>query len=403
MGYFFATMNHENLPVFRPLAAPVTLAPASSDAPAPARRLIGATSDEAAIWTWLEEFNDSSSTFRAYRKEAERFYNWLRIARQKALNEVVREDFSAYEAFMTDPQPHHLWCAPRSHRRIGGDGPTKWRPFEGALSPRSRAHALTVLGSLFVFLVDAGYLGANPLSLRRRKKRDIDTTDDSAPKHIPLPILQKMLTVLTQRCNEAAALPPTDRHARERMLFVSRILANTGLRREELGAARMSDIFMERNPRTGQDCWYMRVVGKGKKARTIAFNDAARHACQRYRLACGADTHYRGNARHVLIPLRYNPKSQTKPMTGQSVYVIVKDALEIAASTLTASSDADAELLRAATPHWFRHTFATIALNAGHPLKLVQAQLGHESIETTAIYQHAELFAMFETFDTISL
>jgi integrase/recombinase XerD len=90
-------------------------------------------------------------------------------------------------------------------------------------------------------------------------------------------------------------------------------------------------------------------------------------------------------------------------MTGQSVYVIVKDALEIAASTLTASNDADAELLRAATPHWFRHTFATIALNAGHPLKLVQAQLGHESIETTAIYQHAELFAMFETFDTISL
>jgi len=394
-------MTHDNLPVFRPLTVPVELAPSYTNAPAAARRLIGAQSDEAAIWTWLAEYNDSPSTFRAYRKEAERFYNWLRIARQKTISDVVREDFSAYEAFMADPQPHELWCGPRSHRR-GGDGPMRWKPFEGALNPRSRAQALTVLGSLFSFLVDARYLGANPLSLRRRKKRDISTTDDSAPKHIPLPILQKMLEALDQRCKETA-LPSMQLHALERMLFVSRILANTGLRREELGAARMSDIFMERNPRTGQDCWYLRVVGKGKKARTIAFNDAARHACQRYRLACGADTHYRGNTGHVLIPLRYTPTSKTKPMTGQSVYAIVKDALEIAASALSASNDGDAEVLRAATPHWFRHTFATVALNAGHPLKLVQAQLGHESIETTAIYQHAELFEMFETFDTLSL
>lgn len=37
-----------------------------------------------------------------------------------------------------------------------------WKPFEGKLSPRSQAHALTVLRNLYRFLNNQNYLAGNP-------------------------------------------------------------------------------------------------------------------------------------------------------------------------------------------------------------------------------------------------
>jgi site-specific recombinase XerD len=40
------------------------------------------------------------------------------------------------------------------------------------------------------------------------------------------------------------------------------------------------------------------------------------------------------------------------------------------------------------TPHVLRHTFAKQVLDAGEDLATVQRLLGHERLETTAIYTH---------------
>jgi integrase/recombinase XerD len=41
------------------------------------------------------------------------------------------------------------------------------------------------------------------------------------------------------------------------------------------------------------------------------------------------------------------------------------------------------------SPHWLRHAHATHALERGAPIHLVQATLGHKSVETTGRYLHA--------------
>jgi site-specific recombinase XerD len=48
-----------------------------------------------------------------------------------------------------------------------------------------------------------------------------------------------------------------------------------------------------------------------------------------------------------------------------------------------------AGIVKRVTPHTLRHAFATHAMQAGNDIKTVQELLGHESLETTAIYLHA--------------
>ena len=61
-----------------------------------------------------------------------------------------------------------------------------------------------------------------------------------------------------------------------------------------------------------------------------------------------------------------------------------------------------AGITKRVTPHTLRHGFATHAMQAGNDIKTVQELLGHQDLNTTAIYLHADAARGFSPLDAMS-
>jgi integrase/recombinase XerD len=59
----------------------------------------------------------------------------------------------------------------------------------------------------------------------------------------------------------------------------------------------------------------------------------------------------------------------------------------------------DAGLARRITPHMLRHTAATLLIETGVDIRIVQRLLGHSSIATTEIYTHVSDEALRTTLE----
>ena len=148
-----------------------------------------------------------------------------------------------------------------------------------------------------------------------------------------------------------------ERARNPRDIAILKTLRHTGLRVGELCNLRLSDIrILERK---GQ---VLVRSGKGDKDRTVPLNHDVRDALSAYldkRPAVSDD--------HLFIGQR------GEPLQTDGVQLIVRKLAKRAG-------------LEKVTPHVLRHSFAKHVLDAGEDLATVSRLLGHERLETTAIY-----------------
>lgn len=281
---------------------------------------------------------------------------------------------------MADPQPADRWIC-LSRQRLSRTQPD-WRPFQGPLSPASRRQAMVILNVMFGWLVSAGYLAGNPLSLSRQRQRR------SKPR-ITRYLDPSLWTEVKQYIDRMPRESERERvhYHRNRWLFT--LLYLCGLRISEVGENTMGEFFCRRD-RDGEERWWLEVVGKGEKTRLVPATSEMMTELARYRRECGlAPFPSPGEETPLVLPIGKNKKS----MTRAALHNIVKMVFEKAAAELKLRGPdfaGRAEQLSRASAHWLRHTAGSHMADGDVDLRHVRDNLGHESLKTTSQYLHSD-------------
>jgi integrase len=345
------------------------LAPAAARSyVAPSPSLLQASNDLEAVQAWIKARAGSVATAKTYQREASRLLLWLQYECAGAtLAQMSINLCGDYMAFLQNIPAK--WIS-RARAKPCAPG---WAPFRGPLSHSSHRQAVVIIASLFTWLQAAQYLQANPWLLVNQK-----TGDDRNEKMLDTKALSESAVLEILRFIDAQAPSP----ARSRIRFILKFVETVGLRSAELLSAKLGDLRME------PEGWVMQIHGKGSKNRIAAVPGQAFQALQEYlnlRGLGGIET-APPNA-----PLLASVKDPMEPVGYQAIYEHVKSWLSKAVSASALPSIERLKLAGAST-HWLRHTFGTRAIAREVPLDVIQAQMGHASIETTAsIYGRAPI------------
>lgn len=341
---------------------------------------IAAVNDLQAIQAWLARFVDTKTTFSNYRKEAERLYLWAVFQLGKPISSLTHEDFLVYQRFLLDPQPREKWVAGGGKKHPRGD--ERWRPFYGPLSVASQRQAMIILNVMFAWLVEAGYLAGNPLSLSRHRAR---RAKPRITRYLDPDLWQEVKAYIEGMPKD------TDRerahYFRVRWLFT--LLYLGGLRISEVGENTMGSFFCRRD-KDGEERWWLEVLGKGDKERLVPATSEMMVELARYRREMGLAPYPTPNEE---TPLALPIGKSREPLTRAALHSIVKKVFDGAADRLRQRGDeyvVRADLLERASAHWLRHTAGSHMADQQIDLRLVRDNLGHESLSTTSQYLHVD-------------
>lgn len=260
----------------------------------------------------------SENTLQAYSRDLRKFFFFLKRRGIQQPGGVRRNDIVEYLGWLLD----------------------------GGSAHSSMARALSTVKSFFRFMIQEGYLQANPTD---------NIESPRLARRLPQVLSVQEVEKLLERPN-----PVTTRGIRDRAML--ELMYATGLRVSELLALQLDDINLSAG--------YVRCLGKGRKERIVPINKTSVFWVERYL----------GRARNQLVngtserTLFVNAKG--KRLTRQGFWKIL------------CKYSQEAGIEKEITPHTLRHSFATHLLENGADLRAVQEMLGHADISTTQIYTH---------------
>lgn len=177
------------------------------------------------------------------------------------------------------------------------------------------------------------------------------------PIKIKRPRRPKKLPVVLSK-EEVKSIIETTRNLKHRTIIA--VIYSAGLRISELVNLLPSDIDSDRKQ--------IRVLGKGNKYRYTLLSENILDMLRVYWRAYKPERYL------------FEGQRQGQPISTETIQVVFKHACK------------KAGIIKPASVHSLRHSFATHLLESGVNLKIIQSLLGHSSLRTTSIYLHVTKF-----------
>jgi integrase/recombinase XerC len=278
----------------------------------------------------------SANTCRAYQRDLEEFYQYLKTDMAGSGSKLNVTDLNLIS-------------------------PLTIRGFLGVLYQKNKksttARKLSSIRSFFRYLVKRGHIKVSPAKLVATPKRE-----KTIPVYLPVDEMFRLLDSI--KMDGVLNL-------RNRAIF--EMLYSAGIRVSELAGLNVFDVDFTKR--------LIRVLGKGNKERVVPVGNKALSFVKTYRKQLEIKKGVTDSSGPLF--LNKNNGRLTTRSIGRILEKIVKECA----------------LLAPVSPHALRHSFATHMLDAGVDLRAVQELLGHKSLSTTQRYTHVSIDKLMETYD----
>ncbi|WP_144207706.1 tyrosine-type recombinase/integrase [Shewanella donghaensis] len=360
---------------------------------------------------WLHEQRQTENNYKAYRSELTTFLHWCFDVAVLSPIQVSRKDIARYIAYCENPPKELIGyfnvAQFKLDKEINERIPNEaWRPFVGKkllgkpqpyqLSDNALKTKIAIVSSMYGYLISEEYTEKNPAQLWLKhsrftvSKKFIKDEDDNNQSFTELQWSYVVSTV-----SELAVKEPA-KH--QRSLFLINLLYSCYLRISEISArAGYSPLMSQfrKNPHSG--VWYFHVpFSKSGKARNIAISKSLLAGLKNYREYLGLTNLPTANDSHPIF-VRHKAAGHGRDTGTLNANLGIRQLREeintlinlAADKALKDGFDYDSQLMRKLTAHNIRHTGITHDINLNQrPLSHVQADAGHESIDTTSQYLH---------------
>ncbi len=346
---------------------------------------------------FLLAYRGSPDTFHSYRREAERFLQWVYLVAKKSLKQIGRKDIENYIYFCQ--QPPETWIATKMVVKFklkeGLKKPnSEWRPFvikvpkdafQKGKKPLVKSYRLSepairavlrILSSYFSFLEMEDYIQSNPVKKLRQKSRFIRKQSKQEP-------IRRLTELQWDYLVETAELMANDNPEHERTLFIVSALYGMYLRISELVESPRWSPMMKCFFKDTDGNWWFKTVGKGNKERDITVSSDMLNALKRYRKFLGLTALPNLTDTHPLLPKQ---KGRGGLSSTRHIRDIVQLCFDEAIFRMKKDGmDDDVEGLQIATVHWLRHTGISDDVK-NRPKEHVRDDAGHSSSAITDRY-----------------
>lgn len=218
--------------------------------------------------------------------------------------------------------------------------------------PRTTKRKIASLKAFFHYLVYEEIITANPFDKINVKFRE----PQILPRTIPEPTIANFISTMYKQ--KALANTTYQYNAILRDITIIELLFATGVRISELCTLTIQQVDLV--------SYKILIYGKGSKERLLQIgNDDVKKILSEYYNAFQSDILSTGWFFINRLHQRYSE---------QSVRSMIVKYLKLAMIDMHI------------TPHMFRHSFATLLLEADVDIRYIQKMLGHSSIKTTEIY-----------------